>query len=97
MYTASTHPLTAPAACADCVYDDPSGTSPHAGNFAAAAAALCQPATRVLVTFETRTKKLRVAFLEAVKLRFTNVTLVSQQDIPDKYRVPHIELYELQL
>ena len=81
---------------ADCVYDDPSGATPDATNFAAAAAGLCRPTTRVLVAFENRTEQLRDSFLNAVKQRFAHVAMVPREQLPEGYRVPHIELYQMQ-
>ncbi len=88
--------VATPGPLADCVYNDPSGATPDAGNFAAAAAGLCSPTTRVLVAFELRTEQLREYFLAAVSRRFAHVELVPREHLPESYRVPHIELYQLQ-
>lgn len=79
------------------MYDDPTGVSPDASHFAAAAAGLCHAGTRVLVTFETRGEQLREAFLSAVYQRFSRVQRLPRESLPEPYRVEHIELFELRL
>lgn len=79
------------------MYDDPTGVSPDASHFAAAAAGLCHAGTRVLVTFETRGEQLKTEFLSAVRQRFSRVQRIPRESLPELYRVEHVELYELGL
>ncbi len=81
----------------DCIYIDPSGSIPSSTHFMAAAAGLCKPITRVLITFEARSDQLRQALLSDAKAQFSRVEQVPLERLPEHFRVQHIEMYELGL
>eukprot|EP00775_Hariotina_reticulata_P013046 gene13044-13173_t len=82
---------------ADCCYIDQDGTSPSTPHFIQACRGLCQPSTRVLVSFELRSTAVKNTFLTEADKVFSKVRRVPVSSLPRCFRVEHIELYELQL
>lgn len=50
---------------------------------------------RALVTFEARSDEMRVAFLQAARARFGSVRRLPAEELPSRYCVQHVEVYEL--
>ena len=92
------HPSTHLPSLADCVYPDPSGSVPSPTGLLAAMCALATPGrTRAVLSFEARSDALRRALLDAAAAAplACSVQRLPPEAIPEAYRAPHIELYEL--
>jgi predicted nicotinamide N-methyase len=87
----------------DCLYQDPNGTGPRPDGtqLMAAAAGLCNTATRVFMTTEVRPEGLQQglleAFLSAARADFKRVVRVAAEELPAAYRAQHVHVYEMGL
>lgn len=82
----------------DCIYPDPDGTVPSSTHLLATICSLGTPGrTRALLSFETRSDVLRQALLGAAADAPLPCTVrqLPPEVLPQAYRAPHIELYEL--
>lgn len=83
----------------DCIYPDPeTGGAPSSAALLATLCALATPGrTRALLSFEARSDALRAALLGAAATapRACAVRQLPPEALPEAYRAPHIELYEL--
>ena len=82
----------------DCIYPDPNGTVPSSTHLLATICSLATPGrTRALLSFETRSDVLRQALLGAAAAAPLPCTVrqLPPEVLPEAYRAPHIELYEL--
>ena len=82
----------------DCIYPAPDGSVPSSTRLLATICALATPArTHALLSFETRSDVLRRALLDAAADAPLPCTVrqLAAEELPQAYRAPHIELYEL--
>ncbi|PSC70949.1 lysine methyltransferase METTL21D [Micractinium conductrix] len=82
----------------DCIYPDPDGSVPDSSALLATVCALATPGrTRALLSFEARSDALRRALLDAASAAplACRVRMLPPETLPEAYRAPHIELYEL--
>lgn len=82
----------------DCIYPAPDGTVPSSSGLLATMCALASPGrTRALLSFETRSDALRQELLGAAAAAPLpcSVQRLPPEAVPQAYRAPHIELYEL--
>ena len=82
---------------ADCCYVDQDGVSPSTPDFVRTCAALCGPATRVLVAYERRSPEVQRCFLAEARLAFGRVRQVPLADFPRRLRLEYCDIWELQL
>lgn len=82
----------------DVIYPDPDGGAPSSTALLATVCALATPGrTRALLSFEARSDALRDALLGAAAAAAARCTVrrLESGELPEAYRAPHIELYEL--
>ncbi len=81
----------------DCTYPDPDGPDPNTVQFMEACAGLCSPKTMCLVTFEARGEDLKASFSLAAQRHFRHVKQLPREELPQKFRVDHVEVWQLQV